>query len=82
MVARGAATGRDVTTYWQTSPNAGGRDMSDPSTEGKPIRKSDGKPKQKSNVAAEIKKGKAELTDDELTKVSGGVPPHKTYVDT
>jgi hypothetical protein len=52
-----------------------------PSTESKPTRKSQPKPNQKSGVAKQIKKRKADLTDDELNKVSGGVPPHKAYVD-
>jgi bacteriocin-like protein len=57
--------------------------MSDPSTEGegKPTIKNDRKPKKKNSVAAEIKKRKAELTDDELNKVSGGVPPHKAFLE-
>jgi bacteriocin-type signal sequence len=34
-------------------------------------------PKKSAGIKAEIDKGKAELTDDELKKVTGGVQPRK-----
>lgn len=37
------------------------------------------KPKRGRAVAADIKKGKAELQDDELNKVTGGTPPSKPF---